>query len=197
MCKKSILNMISGAVKPETGFKDEVYHKSKLLLRIYRDVIWRTQEIMSDTDLQAHDFGSRRIREFADYLSFDFESGIDKQKAEERLMNLEETKLLIGLVDKSLLKLKAYPEHGELYFIILTNQYIYANKQTDAEMIETLEIERTQYYRRKKKAIHLFGIVLWGYMLPQVYRYLKETDVQMHITDFPEYSEQKANYLCT
>lgn len=70
-----------------------------------------------------------------------------------------ESKFLVDLVDKALLKLHAYPNLGELYFNILTTQYIYKVKYTDAELIETLSIERTQYYKRKKEAVNLFGVI--------------------------------------
>ena len=155
----------------------KVYHKAKLLLRIYRDVVWRTQEVMYDADAEAYDFGGRRIAELANYLLYDFNSDIDKEKAESKLLSIAETKLLVDLVDKALLKLYAYPDLGQLYFDILAKQYINMVKYTDVELIDTLNIERTQYYKRKKEAINLFGVILWGYIIPPIRDYLSETDI--------------------
>jgi len=155
----------------------EAFHKAKLLLRIYRNVVWRTQEVMYDADAEAYDFGGRRIAELADYLSYDFNSDIDKEKAESKLLSIAETKFLVDLVDKALLKLNAYPDLGQLYFDILTKQYINKVKYTDAELVETLSIERTQYYKRKKEAINLFGVILWGYIIPPIRDFLSESDI--------------------
>jgi hypothetical protein len=58
-----------------------------------------------------------------------------------------------------------------------SKQYINMVKHTDAELIDTLNIERTQYYKRKKEAINLFGIILWGYIIPPIRDYLSETDI--------------------
>jgi len=155
-------------------FNNEVFHKAKLLLRIYRDVVWRTQEVMYDANAEAYDFGGRRIAELADYLSYDFDSDIDKEKAESKLLSIAETKFLVDLVDKALLKLHEYPVLGQLYFDILNKQYINKVKYTDTELIENLSIERTQYYKRKKEAINQFGVILWGYIIPPIRDYLAQ-----------------------
>ena len=158
-------------------FNNEVFHKAKLLLRIYRDVVWRTQEVMYDASAEAYDFGGRRIAELANYLSYDFDSDIDKGKAETKLLSIAETKFLVDLVDKALLKLHAYPELGHLYFDILIKQYINKTKYTDTDLIETLSIERTQYYKRKKEAVNLFGVILWGYIIPPIRDYMSGSDI--------------------
>lgn len=162
------IEKIAMIVNKDKQFNAAVFHKAKLLLSLYRDVVWRTQEVMYDTSEEAYDFGGRRIAELADYLSYDFEGDIDKEKAESKLLSIAESKFLVDLVDKALLKLQAYPNLGELYFNILTRQYIYKVKYTDAELIETLSIERTQYYKRKKEAVNLFGVILWGYIIPPI-----------------------------
>mgnify|MGYP001405590069 CR=1 FL=1 len=166
--QKRPIEKIAMIVNKDKQFNAAVFHKAKLLLCLYRDVVWRTQEVMYDTSDEAYDFGGRRIAELADYLSYDFEGDIDKEKAESKLLSIAESKFLVDLVDKALIKLQAYPNLGELYFNILTRQYIYKVKYTDAELIETLSIERTQYYKRKKEAVNLFGVILWGYIIPPI-----------------------------
>jgi hypothetical protein len=177
MKEESTLNKLASIVDRDKELNIEVFHKSRLLLRIYRDVVWRTQEVMFDVDAEAYDFGGRRIAELADYLSYSFESDVDKEKAESKLLSIAETKFLVDLVDKALLKLREYPDLGQLYFNILTKQFIIKVKYTDAELIETLSIERTQYYKRKKEAINLFGVILWGYIIPPIRDYLSESDI--------------------
>ena len=38
--------------------------------------------------------------------------------------------------------------------------------RTDTQVAEVLTLERSTYYERKKEAILLFGISLWGFVLP-------------------------------
>ena len=33
---------------------------------------------------------------------------------------------------------------------------------TEAEMMEELNLERSSYYRRKKEAVIVFGLAIWG-----------------------------------
>ncbi|MEL7571092.1 MAG: hypothetical protein AAGU14_11120 [Eubacteriaceae bacterium] len=172
----SPLKKLELIVERDKRLNAEAFHKAKLLLRIYRDVVWRTQEVMYDADAEAYDFGGRRIAELADYLSYDFDGEIDKENAESKLLSIAETKFLVDLVDKALLKLNAYPELGHLYFDILTKQYINKTKYTDVELIETISIERTQYYKRKKEAVNLFGVILWGYIIPPIRDYISGSD---------------------
>lgn len=89
---ESSLEKLAWIVDRDKQLNVEVFHKAKLLLRIYRDVVWRTQEVMYDADAEAYDFGGRRIAELADYLSYDFESEIDKGKAESKLLSIAESK---------------------------------------------------------------------------------------------------------
>ena len=43
-------------------------------------------------------------------------------------------------------------------------------------MLEIFHLERSTYYDRKKEAILLFGLSLWGNSIPKLKRYLDESD---------------------
>ena len=51
--------------------------------------------------------------------------------------------------------LKRYPDRGELYYEILTKQFIYRFNSTEKELLEELNIERSVFYDRKREAIYL------------------------------------------
>ena len=40
--------------------------------------------------------------------------------------------------------------------------YLGKFQYTEAEMMEELNLERSSYYRRKKEAVIVFGLAIWG-----------------------------------
>jgi hypothetical protein len=55
----------------------------------------------------------------------------------------------------------------------LSNTYFVKKKYDEHELLEILDISRTTYYRLRKKAICIFGTILWGYVLPEVMKNMK------------------------
>lgn len=144
---------------------EKVYHKAKLLLQIYRDVIWSIEDRVCEIEEEYFELGSNRLKDALDFLN-DYDININKRTLEERVSSIFKSKWLIEMVDKALIKIKKYPNHGEVYFDILYNQYISEFKHSEAEIISKLHCERTTFYKKKKEAINLMGVVLWGYIIP-------------------------------
>lgn len=46
--------------------------------------------------------------------------------------------------------------------------YILNNRYSENEMLEYLNIGRTTFYREKKDAIHMLGVILWGFLIPDL-----------------------------
>lgn len=44
--------------------------------------------------------------------------------------------------------------------------YLTAFRYTESELLELLNLERSTFYDRKKEAVLLLGISLWGYAIP-------------------------------
>ena len=85
-----------------------------------------------------------------------------RERFEERIRSLFETKWIIELVDMAMLKIREYPDKGALYCEIISKAYLNRFKYKESEMLELLNMERSTYYDRKKEAILLFGLSLWG-----------------------------------
>jgi len=173
------IEKLNDLITRDKEFDKQKYHNAKLLLKIYRDVVWRVEDALCELDNQAYHFGGRRISELIDYLSFDFDEGVDKNKIEAKLTNISETKCIIDIIDKALIRLKNYPNNGELYYEIISKQYILKYRYTESEILDTINIERTMFYRRKKEAINLIGVILWGYILPQLKEYWSNADLSL------------------
>jgi hypothetical protein len=107
---------LGGSKKPET----QQFHKTKLLLSIYRTVVWRIETAIYEVQETAQEYGSDRISELVDFLSSEldeYDLTKDKKAIEERLMCIAETKQMIEIVDKALKHLKTHPKHGQVYWI--------------------------------------------------------------------------------
>ena len=72
---------------------------------------------------------------------------------------------MIDLIDKAMSKVYDY-HNGKLYHEILSKSYLTAFRYTESELLEIFGIERSTFYDRKKEAIMLLGIALWGYAIP-------------------------------
>ena len=150
------------------------FHKTKLLLSIYRTVVWRIESAILQIEETAGEYGGKRISELIDFLSFeldDYDCVKDRQAIEERLMSVAETKQIIEIIDKALKHLKTHPKQGQIYHDIITYSYIDKEAMPDDVIMRKLNLTQSTYYRYKKKAIELMGIALWGYIIPPLRDY--------------------------
>lgn len=164
----SYLERVADRFRQERKINEKVVHQAKLLLTLYRQVVWSVEYDLYELNITANDFGSRRIQDLVDYLAFEFDGEIDKTKVGDHLKSISDTRDLVILVDKALCRLKTYPGQGELYFNIINRKYIIKYESADHKLLESLGIERTTYYKRKKEAVNLLGTILWGYVIPEM-----------------------------
>lgn len=90
------------------------------------------------------------------------------QEFEEKVFCVVQNRMLVEVIDRALLRLKRYPNRGELYYEILTKQFIYRFNSTEKELLDELNMERSVFYDRKREAIYLFSICLFGYAIPEL-----------------------------
>lgn len=115
-------------------------------------------EIILDTDHSGHD---------CIYLQ-SFAPDMDLQEFEERVCCVMENRMLVDVIDRALLRLKRYPDRGELYYEILTKQFIHRFNSTEKELLDELNMERSVFYDRKREAIFLLSLCLFGYAVPEL-----------------------------
>lgn len=131
---------------------DAAFHRSKLILKIYRDVVWVLSERAEELQETAWIMGEQDIESGLCYLE-NFAPDIELQAFEEKVCCLVQNQMLVNIIDRALLRLKRYPDRGELYYEILTKQFIYRFNSTEKELLEELNIERSVFYDRKREAI--------------------------------------------
>ena len=141
----------------------EILHNTKLLLKQYRGIQWSVADRLSDLAEEyrttAADFGT--IGFFEEFLSEQ-----SHERLKRKFSTAYDSRLLIDYVERALSKLKTYPETGALYHEILEKQYFQTSRRTESELLDALHIERSVFYDRKKEAVALYSVILWGYFLP-------------------------------
>ncbi|MBW7572459.1 hypothetical protein [Caproiciproducens faecalis] len=55
------IEKLNDLITRDKEFDKQKYHNAKLLLKIYRDVVWRVEDALCELDNQAYQFGGRRI----------------------------------------------------------------------------------------------------------------------------------------
>ncbi len=146
---------------------DKIYHNSKLILKLYSKVSWRMSNCIREMNEECYLANKNSLFDVVDSL-IDVDPRVDKIRIESRLRSIEDSKSILVLIDQALLLLKSYPKDGERYFEILKRSYMDLNKYNENEILEYLNVSRTTFYRDKKKATTLLGIILWGFVIPDV-----------------------------
>lgn len=183
---KSISLMYDGMSLDE----EQVYHKAKLLLDIYRDVVWKTVQEVNFFKEVCESYCSQNLNTALTYLS-DFAPTEQKEKFADRISCIFETAWIIELMDTAMLKTYEYHTNGRLYHEILSKCFINAVAINEQDLLECFSMERTTFYMRKKEAVKLFGIALWGYALPK-YKAIFSEDVSVD-ADYSYFFEPAAN----
>ena len=144
--------------------QEDIFCKTKMLLRVYRDVVWITLN------------ESKRINEELMYYGDDLNSALvylelfapdtEKQEFESRISALFENKWMVDLIDTAMAKIYDYHNNGRLYHEIISKSYLTAFRYTESELLDLLNMERSTLNDRQREAILLLGVSLWGDAIP-------------------------------
>ena len=116
--------------------QDDIFHKTKLLLSIYRDVVWATLSDCNCVNEEIYYYGDD-LTDALVYLE-EFAPDIERSEFERRVCNLFENKWMIDLIDKAMSKVYDYYNNGQLYHEILSKSYLTAFRYTESELLEIL-----------------------------------------------------------
>jgi hypothetical protein len=145
---------------------EKVYHDAHLLLDIYSDVLWGMNNSYTNLVCECKAiYGDASVAVLE--VMTEFGSDLKAKLLHEQLEDTEASKVIIDIINSAMLRLKTYPNKGEQYHEILKMTYFTEVKLSEIELLEGLRLTRSTYFRQRKKAISLFGVILWGYVLPE------------------------------
>ena len=143
--------------------QEEVFHNAKLLLSQYRAVKWRLNESVEELDYECIGSIKKNLIDYIENL-VENDTRIDRKRIEDRLNCIEESKSIVKLIDHSINLLGKYPDKGELYKEIILSVYIYPSEGSMEAIADIFSMSRSTFFREKKKAVELFGNIMWGYI---------------------------------
>lgn len=159
--KDDVVSVATEVAKLSISKEKVLYNKTKVLLRHYRKAVWSIKERIIDTELDYFNLGGYRLNEALEYLD-EYATNINKKKLEEDVCSLFKSKYLIDIVDKGLSKIKKYPECGKELYRVLYYSYIHNEMYPEDKILDTVNYERTTYYKKRRRAISLLGTAIWG-----------------------------------
>jgi hypothetical protein len=163
---KNGLERLMNSFKVYDEFDDKVYHDAHLLLNIYSDVLWGINNSYTNIVCECKEiYGNSSVAVLN--VMTEFGSDLKAKLLHEQLEDAEASKVIIDIINSALLRLKTYPKKGEAYYKILNATYFSDKKYEEHDLLDMLELSRSTYFRQRKKAISLFGVILWGYVLPE------------------------------
>lgn len=143
----------------------QLYTQTKSLLMLYRNVVWSVKNRADNLRNEISGTYGMQLNTALTYLS-DFAPDRTREDFESTVNNLFQSRWLIRLLDIGLQYVYDYPIFGETYAEILKLRFLDEVKRNDNTVSEMLSLERSTYYDRKKEAILLLGISLWGFVIP-------------------------------
>ena len=169
---------------------DEIFKKTKLLLSIYKSVCWETS-LRADELYEQLQFESKRLDVALEFL-MEYKCETDKNKFISRISSFFKTNWLIDIISEANSHVYKYPYNGRLYADIISTFYMNYIEHTESDMLDVLNLERTNYYAKKKEAIALLGYCIWGVVIPKYKKSYKCSDEDVEI-DIIEKSAYEAN----
>ena len=177
--------------------QSDIYKKAKKLLQIYRDICWDTAEYAEQMQMSLpyeYDYCSWDLNSALMYLE-NFAPNEKRERFAETIQSLFRVKWMVEIVDAAMVRVRDFPLDGELYSEILSLFYLSRFQYSETEMLNQLEMERSTYYRRKKEAVTVFGLALWGGSIDK-YRKVMNGPEEPKMSMFDQSSANEEKALC-
>lgn len=143
----------------------QLYKQTKSLLMMYRGIVWSVKKRANNIKAEISGTYGMQLETALTYLS-DFAPERKRTDFETTVSNLFQSQWLISIIDMALKYVCDYPLYGEIYADILELRFMSETKHNDNTVSEIVSLERSTYYERKKEAILLLGVALWGLVIP-------------------------------
>ena len=146
--------------------EDEMHRLGTALLETFRDVCRYNTEAAVDTyndlcsfdgNLLEHDSEERRMNEALIRLEF-FATEESRKRYEDDIDGILRSGWMIRVMEALKMKVYSFAEYGPEFVSILNLAYMNAYEYCEQDILEALSMGRSTYYRKKRRAVILFGL---------------------------------------
>lgn len=147
----------------------DMEEQGRTLLELFRDA----RRNNTDAAIELHDElcsyseetdADRKMNEAMVRLEF-FASENSRRRYEERIESVLDTGWMIRIMDLLRDWVYNFPDYGPEFVTILNLCYMSSFTYTELDIMEELGISRGNYYKKKKRAITLFGLAFESYRI--------------------------------
>ena len=180
--ESSIIRMMKNDYSMLKLNMDNTYKKTDMLLKLYRKVYWSIDERFDDLNNITYETCLGDYNTLTYLLNFAPDKELDTFKA--KAISAMQTRLLIDLIGKAVIRVREYPDNGGIYYSIIDLKYMNFFKYSEDEILEELNLERSTYYRKKKEATVLLGYILFGFVMPEYVKTEKSQNIATELRPF-------------
>ncbi len=148
---------------------DDMLKKAERFLEINHEMLWNRSIYKSRNIEESLVNNVAEINESISYLE-NLDCDDSDVEIEKKLKPLYDSRIMNDILSYTYMKVKDYPYEGNIYFNILSKLYFEMYKISCEDILESCSISRPSYYRKRKEALVLFGVILWSMAIP----FLKE-----------------------
>ena len=163
--KTKALKEIEQMLKNRKLNEEDVLEIAQKVLKNYRRISWATELRAKDMERELTELGSDSLYGALVYLT-DFARDREREWYENRVTSLFESAMLVQMIDDAAIAVRAFPDHGEMYYEMLKLSYLSRFRYKSTEVCEQLGMARTHFYRRRREALLLFGLLFMEQSLP-------------------------------
>ena len=139
--------------------RSKKFHNTQLLLKHYRDIVWVMECLpaMISSDLD------RRFEDVDNLLGLiNAEICMDNVQLENRLISIQQSKLMLDRFHEALAILRKKPGNGEELYNCVYLTFITQERLNHQDILERMKISARHYYRLRKQAVNILSIRLWA-----------------------------------
>jgi len=144
--------------------QDIVYCKAEILIDNFHNIVWADTEIVSRRNITKN-AALQKDPELALVYLADFNPSENKRDIFKKMFLLFEAQWLKEWVETALEYVRAFSEDGDLYCGILDGEL--TQTQISAQDRQKANCAgKSSFYRKRTEAILLFGVAIWGVIVP-------------------------------
>ena len=145
--------------------ENNVLAKTELFIKAYPEIVWANNHDKKGQIAKPQKICEKKSETAMRYIA-DFEPAEGKTQFLKKMIMLFDIKWLTELISSAMKHIEDFPDYGTVYIKILTNLFS-DDHRPDQLCQKDVRLEKTAFYNRKKEAIFLFGVELWGIVIPK------------------------------